>query len=165
MAGTLSKEQKLIQGSSRRIHLEGKSSDRSRAAHGIPCGSGKVFYGFGGACATIKSARGVLIPMWTFTSEVSGRRWAAAAAIALVAFAALAAVSLAGGAEALSNGDEFTEDNIKYGVVSVYENYVEITGHEGEPVRVEGTVSYEGSDWTVVSGGKRLLGLRLTGDR
>ena len=33
--------------------------------------------------------------MWTFTSEVSGRRWAAAAAIALVAFAALAAVGLA----------------------------------------------------------------------
>ncbi len=91
--------------------------------------------------------------MWTFTSELSGRRWAAAAAIALVAFAALAAVSLAGGAEALSYYDEFTEDNIKYGVVSVYENYVEITGHEGEPVRVEGTVSYEGSDWTVVSVG------------
>jgi hypothetical protein len=38
--------------------------------------------------------------------------------------------------------------------VSVYENYVEITGHEGEPVRVEGTVSYEGSDWTVVSVGE-----------
>ena len=86
-------------------------------------------------------------------SDLSGRRLAAAATFALALAAALAAVSVAGGADALSDGDEFTVDDINYKVTDVYDQFVQITGYEGSPVRAVGTVINEGSEWAVESVG------------
>ncbi len=89
--------------------------------------------------------------MTSYLSDLSGRRLASAAAFALALAAALAAVSVAGGAEALSSDDEFTVDDIKYRVTDEYDQYVEIIGRENDPVRVGGTVSCDGAEWTVTS--------------
>ena len=87
------------------------------------------------------------------TLNLRGFQWASAAAIAL-AMIALAAVSLSDGAEALSEGEEFTADDIVYEVTDEHRQYVNIIGYVGSPVRVEGTVSYDGIDWTVESVGE-----------
>ncbi len=85
-----------------------------------------------------------------FFNHPGGARALVALALALVA--ALAAVSVAEGADAYV-GEVFEYDGIKYEVRDEGSYQVKIYGYEGSPEHVYGTVSYGGPDWTVVSVG------------
>jgi len=71
--------------------------------------------------------------------------------LALALAAALATVSIAEGTEALSEYDVFSVDGITYEVENVDMKHVYIDHYQGNPTHIFGTVSYDGSIWTVDS--------------
>ncbi|MBR4697489.1 MAG: leucine-rich repeat domain-containing protein, partial [Candidatus Methanomethylophilaceae archaeon] len=71
--------------------------------------------------------------------------------LALALAAALATVSIAEGTEALSEYDAFSVDGITYEVENVEMKHVYIDYYQGNPTHIFGTVSYDGSIWTVDS--------------
>ncbi len=71
--------------------------------------------------------------------------------LALALAAALATVSIAEGTEALSEYDAFSVDGITYEVEYVDMKQVYIDHYQGNPTHIFGTVSYDGSIWTVDS--------------
>ncbi len=92
--------------------------------------------------------------MGSYQFDLYGRRWASAAVLALAFAIVFAAVAFSEGAEALPEGNQFEVDDIKYQMTDEGSHLVEIIGYENNPAQVGGTVSYEGSDWTVASVGE-----------